>query len=161
VTLSPLPQPQCRRGKLTIAGISPATANTLTKSGTGTFVLTGVNTNAGDVTVSAGLCRPMTTLPLHEQPPKAEWRSIAEAMDRRVSRECLEPRAPAFQWQTSSPGGGFSAAGGQMTVNVGNDLRELTWGSTAGTHIIGTLKFKFVHRECQDTFSESDHISPT
>ena len=47
-----------------------------------------------------------------------------------------------FEW-SSSGSGGFSAGAGSLTVNVGGSTTAgtLTWGSSVGTNIIGTLKF--------------------
>jgi autotransporter-associated beta strand protein len=47
--------------------------------------------------------------------------------------------ASKFQWDVG--GGGFSANGGQMTVNVGGAGAEVVWGATLGSTIQGTLKF--------------------
>ncbi|HLA83176.1 MAG TPA: C1 family peptidase, partial [Thermoguttaceae bacterium] len=44
-----------------------------------------------------------------------------------------------FQWNTG--GGGFAAGAGAMTVRVNNGTGTLTWGTTVGTNIVGTLKF--------------------
>ena len=41
-----------------------------------------------------------------------------------------------FYWAGN---GGFSANGGQMTVRINNGTSTLTWGSTAGSQIVGTL----------------------
>jgi autotransporter-associated beta strand protein len=38
-------------------------------------------------------------------------------------------------------GGGFAAGAGPMTVNMGGDLRTLSWANTAGTNLCGPLKF--------------------
>jgi len=47
--------------------------------------------------------------------------------------------ANKFQWNTN--GGGFSANGGQMTVNIGGAGAGLVWGGTIGSQIVGTLDF--------------------
>ncbi|NLE39536.1 MAG: hypothetical protein GX621_16055, partial [Pirellulaceae bacterium] len=44
-----------------------------------------------------------------------------------------------FQWNTS--GGGFAGGAGPMTVRVNNGTSTLTWGTTVGSQIVGTLKF--------------------
>jgi autotransporter-associated beta strand protein len=46
-----------------------------------------------------------------------------------------------FEW--TAAGGGFAAGAGSLTVNVGGSSTAgtLTWGSTPGTNIIGTLMF--------------------
>ncbi len=44
-----------------------------------------------------------------------------------------------FWWQEN--GGGFAGGAGPMTVRVGNGTSTLTWGTTKGTNIVGTLKF--------------------
>jgi autotransporter-associated beta strand protein len=46
--------------------------------------------------------------------------------------------------QTSPGGGGFSAIGSQLTVNINGDNSELAWGESAGdvgSRILGPLKF--------------------
>ena len=45
----------------------------------------------------------------------------------------------SVQWTAN--GGGFSANGGQMTVNIGGATAPLVWGTTVGSHIDGPLIF--------------------
>ena len=46
-----------------------------------------------------------------------------------------------FEWTAN--GGGFSAGAGSLTINVGGSgtPSKLTWGTTVGTNIVGTLMF--------------------
>ena len=44
-----------------------------------------------------------------------------------------------FQWTAN--GGGFSAAGGKLTVSIGGNSNPLTWDTSVGAHIVGTLRF--------------------
>lgn len=45
-----------------------------------------------------------------------------------------------FQWESSISGGGFSASGGDFTVNIGGAGGELVWGTTVGSQIVGELR---------------------
>ena len=43
-------------------------------------------------------------------------------------------------FQMTANGGGFSASGNPLTVNIG-DGAALDWGTTVGSQLVGTLKF--------------------
>ena len=43
-----------------------------------------------------------------------------------------------LQWKT---GGGFAAGAGPLSLRLNNGTSTLTWGTTVGTNIVGTLKF--------------------
>ena len=55
------------------------------------------------------------------------------------TRSLAASGASKFEWNTN--GGGFSANGGQMTVNIGGASTGLVWGSTVGSQIVGQLDF--------------------
>jgi len=44
-----------------------------------------------------------------------------------------------FQWNTG--GGGFAGGAGPMTVRIGGTTDAVSWGTTVGTNIVGTLRF--------------------
>ena len=73
-----------------------------------------------------------------------------------VFTRILGTSGSTFQW--SAGGGGFSAGNpGQMTVNIGNDLRTLNWGdasvpSDIGTKIVGPLKLSSLSAVFPTTF---------
>ena len=63
-----------------------------------------------------------------------------------------------FQWTAN--GGGFSAGGGPMTVNIGGDSTPdtLTWGTTVGSQIVGTLRFGSTSATAATTFQNSINL---
>jgi autotransporter-associated beta strand protein len=47
----------------------------------------------------------------------------------------------AGKFQFTANGGGFSAGSAAMNVNIGGSNSQITWGTTVGTNLVGTLKF--------------------
>lgn len=140
VTFARAPTVSVTAKTLTLGGGIAATANTLTKTGSGTLVLSGTSNATGQTTITAGALQanhgaglnPASFLSLNGGVLQSNGAAS-------FTRTLASSGSGQFQWTAN--GGGFSAAGGQLTVNVGGDSRELIWGTTAGTNLVGTLKF--------------------
>jgi autotransporter-associated beta strand protein len=125
---------------LTLGGEIATTVNGVTKTGSGTLVLSGTSNATGQTTITAGALQanhgaglnPASFLSLNGGVLQSNGAAS-------FTRTLASSGSGQFQWTAN--GGGFSAAGGQLTVNVGGDSRELIWGTTAGTNLVGTLKF--------------------
>ncbi|MES2692307.1 MAG: autotransporter-associated beta strand repeat-containing protein, partial [Verrucomicrobiota bacterium] len=98
-------------------------AGGLTKSGAGNLVLSGTNTYAGDTTISAGLLRAAV-------PATGNLRMNGGVLELAGDRAFTYGTGPGqIQWTGS--GGGFSAFGGNRTVNIkdgGETSLNLVWG---------------------------------
>ncbi|HLA86298.1 MAG TPA: PEP-CTERM sorting domain-containing protein [Thermoguttaceae bacterium] len=110
---------------------STGTGN-LTKSGAGMLKIATTSTYNGTTTISGGslqadLAAGFLTL----------GGGVLQSNSAQTFTRALGTSGSTFRWNTG--GGGFSAGAGAMTVNVGNES-ALTWGTTVGTHLVGTLK---------------------
>ena len=111
---------------------------TVSKLGAGTLSMTGVRAYLGDTIISGGALEAAEGVGL----PTASFlqldggvlQSPAAAT---FTRSLAASGAGNFQWTAN--GGGFSAGGGNMDVNVGS-TGTLTWGASVGTQVVGTLK---------------------
>jgi autotransporter-associated beta strand protein len=121
--------------------VSPSTGvnGTLVLSGSSTY---GGTTTIGGTTASTG--QPALQAKDGTGLPTASFLNLNGGVLQgdgasSFTRSLATTGASKFQWNTN--GGGFSANGGQMTVNVGGAGAELVWGSTVGSQIVGNLDF--------------------
>lgn len=138
--------------KLILAGgvsgtaTSALTANNNAVNVFGTLVLTGASTYGGTTTIgnsatngvialqaTQGVGLPTNFLNLNG----GVYQGNNAATN--FTRSLGTSGANKFQWNTN--GGGFSANGGQMTVNIGGAGAGLVWGATVGSQIVGNLDF--------------------
>jgi autotransporter-associated beta strand protein len=125
-------------GMLQVSGaISSAVAGKgIAKSGAGTLILGATNTYTGITTISGGALQALDGTSL----PSASFLSfdggVLESWG--TFTRPVGTGGRAFQWNYN--GGGFSAAGGPLTVNIGGSATptELVCATTLGS---GTLKF--------------------
>ena len=113
-----------------LARISGVLANgSLTKSGGGTLVVTNVSTYSGTTTVGAGALRADQGVGL----PAASILQLRGGVIETTGSLTRTLGAAAGNFNWGSGGGGFSAAGGTLTVDVsGNGTPDdLVWGTTA------------------------------
>lgn len=109
-----------------------------TKLGTGTLTLTGANTYGGDTILDEGALQAVDG----EGLPAGTFLSLNGGVwqgSGTFARTLGTSGASHFQW--TAKGGGFSANGGQLTVNVNGNTDELTWGTNVGSQPVGPLKF--------------------
>ena len=144
-------------GKLTLGGAIATNANTLTKSGSGVLVLTGVSGVTNVVQVNAGALQASEGVGLNTAALLKLNGGVLQGNGAASFTRALGTTTGTFQWM--SGGGGFSAVDGQMTVNVGNDLRELTWGATVGTTIYGTLRLGSATANAKTLFQNPINLS--
>jgi len=138
--------------KLELAGgvsgtaTSNLTANNNAVNVFGTLVLTGASTYGGTTTIGNSLTNGVIALQatqgvglpsnfLNLNGGVYQGNNAATSFTRSLGTS----GANKFQWNTN--GGGFSANGGQMTVNIGGAGAGLVWGTTVGSQIVGNLDF--------------------
>ena len=103
-------------------------------------MLTGTNTYGGTTTVSAGVLQADNAVGLPTASFLALDSGVLQSNSAAVVHASLGTSGSGnFEWTAN--GGGFAAGGGPLTVNVGGSSGTVTWGSTVGTNLVGTLKF--------------------
>jgi fibronectin-binding autotransporter adhesin len=136
----------------TMSGVirDSGTGGGLTKTGPATLILTGANTYAGTTTISEGAIRATEGIGF----PTGSFLSLDGGVLERPSAgsfiRSLGTSGNTFQW--AAGGGGFSAAGGQLTVNIGGAGAELVWGTAVGSQIVGPLKFGSLNSNAKTLF---------
>ena len=112
----------------------------VTKTNSGTIILSGNNTYTSSTTVFDGALQADSGTGL----PSGSFLILNGGVIQSNGATTFTRRLATSgtnRFELAGSGGGFSAGAGPMTVNIGNDLRTLTWGNTVGTNIVGTLKF--------------------
>ena len=125
---------------MALTGVVSGASGSVTKTGAGELLLTGTNTYGGATTVSAGVLQADNAVGL----PTASFLALDSGVlqsNRAASftRSLGTSGSGKFEWTAN--GGGFAAGGGPLTVNIGGSSGTVTWGSTVGTNLVGTLKF--------------------
>ena len=109
----------------------------LTQLGPGTLVLNAGDSYTGPTTISGGALRANSGAGLPAGSNLTLNGGVLESNSSASFTRMIGPAAGEVQW--SGSGGGFSANGGTLTVNL-NAGAALTWGGSA-TQIAGTLMF--------------------
>jgi fibronectin-binding autotransporter adhesin len=110
----------------------------ITKTGNGVLVLTGTNTFNGTTTISGGAIQAAIGTGIPSSRFLKLDGGVYQSNGTYTFTRSLGTSGSTFQWTAN--GGGFSAGAGALTVNIGSGT-ALTWGTTVGTNIVGTLKF--------------------
>ena len=122
-------------GTLTLSAANTYNGGT-TVSG-GVLLLTGTGAYSGTTTVTSGVLQANDGIGL----PTGSLLSLSGGvLQSNGSANFTALLGATFQFTAS--GGGFSANGGTMTVNIGGNATPSTvpWGSTVGSQIVGTLQ---------------------
>jgi fibronectin-binding autotransporter adhesin len=122
-----------------VNGIISTGSGTITKDGFGTWTLSGNNSYTGKTTIKRGALQAMneTSLP-SDSLLCLDGGVFQNGNNSVVFSRALGTSGNKFQWTAN--GGGFSAGIGAMSVNVGGSGAALTWGSSVGSNLVGTLK---------------------
>ena len=108
----------------------------ITQGGSGgTTVLTGHNTYTGSTTIGQGALQADIGVGIPSTSFLNLTGGVLQSNSAVTFTRSLGTSGSTFEW---SSGGGFAAGGGAMTVNIGNGA-ALTWGTSAGSQIVGTL----------------------
>jgi fibronectin-binding autotransporter adhesin len=111
----------------------------LQKNGTGTLLLSAANTYIGATQVSGGALQATDGTGLPTASLLSLDGGVLEGIGTTSFTRPLAGSGTSVQWTAN--GGGFSANGGQMTVNIGGATAPLVWGTTVGSQIVGPLVF--------------------
>jgi fibronectin-binding autotransporter adhesin len=112
---------------------------TLQKNGNGTLLLSAANTYTGTTQISGGALQAVQGTGLPTAALVSLDGGVYEGIGATSFTRSLGTSGSTVQWTAN--GGGFSANGGQMTVNIGNAGAQLVWGATVGSQIVGPLIF--------------------
>ncbi len=107
--------------------------------GSGTIALTGSNTYSGPTWISGGALRANVGVGLPSGSVLVLDGGVLESNGSASFTSSLGSSLGDVEW--TSNGGGFSANGGVMTVDLGGSGGTLNWGTSVGTKIVGTLMF--------------------
>lgn len=122
------------------------------KTGDGGMVLSGANTYSGNTIISGGTLQAVIGTGI----PSASFLSldggVLQCPTTTTFTRSLGTTGSTFQFTAN--GGGFASGGGPMTVNIGGNAipSQLTWGTTVGSQIVGTLRLNTVSSSWTTTF---------
>lgn len=126
----------------TFSGVISGTT-TVQQNGPGTTVFAGANTYSGTTQIFTGgtMTNSVLQADIGVGIPSTSFLDLQGGVLQSNS-EITFTRSlgtSGSRFRMTSAGGGFSAGAGQMTVNIGGGT-SLTWGTTVGTQLVGTLK---------------------
>ena len=122
------------------SGVIKSTGGTLNKTNPGTIVFSGANSYTIQTTISEGAIRADSGVGLPSGSALNLNGGVLQCNSATpFTRNLSSSGSNRMQW--SSGGGGFAASDYPMTVNIGGSGASLTWGTTVGSRIVGTLKF--------------------
>jgi autotransporter-associated beta strand protein len=117
------------------------TSSILTKTGSGLLYLSGTNTYAGKTVISDGVLRANLGTGVPTNSNLSLNGGVFMPYSSTSFTRTMGTGGTNVQWTSATNGGGFAANTSNLTVNIGGSSGTLSWGSTAGTHIMGPLKF--------------------
>jgi fibronectin-binding autotransporter adhesin len=113
----------------------------ISKSGAGTVVFSAANTYTGGTTVSNGALQANSGAGLPSSSYLSLDGGVLQSNVAGTFSRTLNGTSGSNRFRWTANGGGFAAGGGPLTVRVNNGTGALTWGTTVGSYIVGTLKF--------------------
>ena len=114
-------------------------SGSVSQGGPGRTILTGSNSYNGATTILDGALQASMGTGIPSGSLLALNGGVYQSNGSYTFNRGLGTSGGTFQW--TAGGGGFSAGGGALTVNVFGDGRTLAWGSSVGTQIVGPLVF--------------------
>jgi autotransporter-associated beta strand protein len=117
------------------------TASILTKTGPGLLYLSGTNTYAGKTVISDGVLRANIGTGIPSASNLSLNGGVFQPYSSTSFTRAMGTGTTNVQWTSATNGGGFAANTSNLTVNIGGSSGTLSWGTTAGTNIMGPLKF--------------------
>lgn len=148
------------------AGITSKFANVInnngsvTQNGAGRTVLSATSTYTGSTTITSGILQansgtglPTGSMLILNGGMLQNYGTSALTFNRTLSSTAGSNR---FYWTAN--GGGFSAGNAALTVNIGSGT-SLSWGSTQGTNIMGTLMLSSVEAAALTTFQNNVNLN--
>ncbi|XHR30550.1 MAG: beta strand repeat-containing protein [Chthoniobacteraceae bacterium] len=124
-----------------ISGVISGTGAGWTKLGTGRLVLSATNTYTDSTTLSAGVLQANDGVGLTTSSYLIINGGVLQSNGTASFTRALSSGSVAGALTFGASGGGFSANGGQLTVNLGGAGSEVVWASTSGANLLGTLMF--------------------
>jgi fibronectin-binding autotransporter adhesin len=124
----------------TFSGVISGTSRPIIQNGAGTTKLTATNTYTGTTTIANGILQANSGTGLPAASVLILNGGVLQSNSTVTFSRTLGTSSGSNYFNWGANGGGFSAGGGAMTVRVNNGTSTLTWGTTIGSQIVGTLK---------------------
>ena len=144
-------------GLTVAANISGSPAGGLVKTGNGLLLLSGADSYTGVTTISGGALQANSGAGLPGSSNLTLNGGVLQSNGAATFTRLLNSSSTDVQW--TSLGGGFSAGGGTLTIDLGGNGSgtggPITWGTTVGTNIVGTLMFGSL-----SAAGETDFLNP-